>query len=191
MNTILQKDQLSDNVFSLLVNAPLIAEERRPGQFIILQVHEQGERIPLTIADANLKEGWIRLIFQVVGKTTLLLSQLNRGLEQRDDKRPMLSDLRDSGSIEQDADIVMFVYRHEYYLEKKRPINKLGKKSTEMRVDWEAELSECRGKAEIIVAKMRQGITGSIDVKFDGNKQYFYDGGYNESMVMATRNSKV
>lgn len=76
MNTIIQKTQLSDDVFQLTVHAPLIAQARKAGQFIILQVDEWGERIPLTIADANVPQGTIDLIFQVAGKTTLLLSRL-------------------------------------------------------------------------------------------------------------------
>ncbi len=80
MNKILQKQQLSETVFSMRVEAPLIARERKAGQFIILQVDDEfGERIPLTIADADPSEGWIRLIFQAVGRTTKLLAQLEEG----------------------------------------------------------------------------------------------------------------
>lgn len=80
MNKILFKKQLSKDVFLMKLHAPLIAEERLAGQFIILQVDEDyGERIPLTIADANIEEGSITIIFQVVGKTTKQLSLLNKG----------------------------------------------------------------------------------------------------------------
>ena len=80
MNKIVHKEQLSDDVYLMRVDAPLIAEEREPGQFIILQLdNDYGERIPLTIADADESEGTITIIFQVVGKTTLELSQLNQG----------------------------------------------------------------------------------------------------------------
>ena len=80
MSKILFKQQLSKDVFLMRLHAPLIAEERSAGQFIILQVDEDyGERIPLTIADADLKEGSITIIFQVVGKSTTLLSKLNQG----------------------------------------------------------------------------------------------------------------
>lgn len=82
MSKILFKKQLSNDVFQMRLHAPLIAEERQAGQFIILQVDEDyGERIPLTIADANLDEGSITIIFQVVGKTTKQLSLLNVGDE--------------------------------------------------------------------------------------------------------------
>lgn len=79
MHTILEKGQLSDEVFKMTVEAPLIAEECRPGQFILLQIREDGERIPLTIADSDKKRGTINLIFQTVGKTTHLLAELKVG----------------------------------------------------------------------------------------------------------------
>ncbi|MBF0483469.1 MAG: sulfide/dihydroorotate dehydrogenase-like FAD/NAD-binding protein [Candidatus Omnitrophica bacterium] len=78
-NLIIEKQQLSEQVYKIKINAPLIAEERLPGQFIILQVSEDSERIPLTIADADQSKGSITLIFQTVGKTTTLLSKMNVG----------------------------------------------------------------------------------------------------------------
>ena len=81
MNRIQKKLRLSEEVFRLEVEAPYIARERQPGQFIILQVHDEGERIPLTIADANPDAGTITLVFQAVGKTTHLLAELNEGDE--------------------------------------------------------------------------------------------------------------
>lgn len=82
MNKILYKEQLSESVYLMRVHAPLIAEERAAGQFIMLQVDEDfGERIPLTIADADKEEGSITIIFQVVGKTTEILGQMNEGDE--------------------------------------------------------------------------------------------------------------
>jgi len=79
MNKIIEKTQLSESVYQLKVAAPLIATERKPGQFILLLLSEDGERIPLTISDADPLEGHITLIFQVVGKTTHLLANLNEG----------------------------------------------------------------------------------------------------------------
>lgn len=92
----------------------------------------------------------------------IALSQLSRLVEGREDKRPQLSDLRESGSIEQDADVVMFVYRDEYYLKNKEP-----KPHTEEWFNWEKELSAVEGKAEIIISKQRHGPTGKVDVTFD------------------------
>ncbi|MEW5895366.1 MAG: sulfide/dihydroorotate dehydrogenase-like FAD/NAD-binding protein [Candidatus Omnitrophota bacterium] len=81
MNKIIEKFQLSEDVFKIKVKASLIAEECLPGQFILLQVRENGERIPLTIADSDKKQGTINLIFQAVGKTTHLLAELEVGEE--------------------------------------------------------------------------------------------------------------
>jgi len=100
----------------------------------------------------------------------IALSQLSRQVESRDDKRPQLSDLRESGSIEQDADVVLFVYREEYYLKNREP--KLG---TEEYVKWENEMNEARGKAECIVAKQRHGPTGSVSLAFHGEFTRFSD----------------
>ncbi|TGQ66699.1 MAG: replicative DNA helicase [Mesorhizobium sp.] len=100
----------------------------------------------------------------------IALSQLSRQVESREDKRPQLSDLRESGSIEQDADVVIFVYREEYYLKNREP--KLG---TEEYVKWENEMNEMRGKAEVIVAKQRHGPTGSVTLAFHGEFTRFSD----------------
>jgi replicative DNA helicase len=100
----------------------------------------------------------------------IALSQLSRQVESREDKRPQLSDLRESGSIEQDADVVMFVYREEYYLKNREP--KLG---TEEYVKWENDMNEMRGKAEVIVAKQRHGPTGSVTLAFHGEFTRFSD----------------
>ncbi|WP_425277666.1 DnaB-like helicase C-terminal domain-containing protein [Mesorhizobium amorphae] len=100
----------------------------------------------------------------------IALSQLSRQVESRDDKRPQLSDLRESGSIEQDADVVMFVYREEYYLKNREP-----KPGTDEYVKWENEMNEMRGKAEVIVAKQRHGPTGSVSLAFQGEFTRFSD----------------
>ena len=100
----------------------------------------------------------------------LALSQLSRAVEQRDDKIPQLSDLRESGSIEQDADVVMFVYREQYYLEKKQP--KLG--SIE-HAEWQSKMNDINGLADIIIGKQRHGPTGNIQVEFEGMYTKFKD----------------
>lgn len=99
----------------------------------------------------------------------IALSQLSRAVESREDKRPLLSDLRDSGSIEQDADIVLFVYREAYYVHKKM-------KATGMSpIDFEGYLKDIERKAEVIVAKNRHGETGNMDLGFDPRCTRFFD----------------
>ena len=100
----------------------------------------------------------------------LALSQLSRQVEQRDNKKPQLSDLRESGSIEQDADVVMFVYREAYYLENKEPT--LG--SIE-HAEWQQKMDEVSRLAEIIIGKQRHGPTGNVKVEFEGMYTKFKD----------------
>jgi replicative DNA helicase len=100
----------------------------------------------------------------------LALSQLSRQVESRDDKRPQLSDLRESGSIEQDADVVMFVFREEYYLANKEP-----RPGTEEHTKWQTEMELVTGKAEIIIGKQRHGPTGTVQVQFEANITRFGD----------------
>lgn len=98
----------------------------------------------------------------------LALSQLSRAVEQRDDKRPQLSDLRESGSIEQDADVVMFVYREEYYEARREP-----KDGTEEHSTWQKKMNEIYNQAELIVAKQRHGPVGTIKLFFDSQLTKF------------------
>ena len=112
----------------------------------------------------------LKALAKELGVPVLALSQLSRAVEQRDDKIPQLSDLRESGSIEQDADVVMFVFREEYYLEKKQP--KLG--SIE-HAEWQSKMSDISGLAEIIIGKQRHGPTGNIQVEFEGAFTKFKD----------------
>jgi replicative DNA helicase len=92
----------------------------------------------------------------------LAVSQLSRAVEQRDDKKPQLSDLRESGSIEQDADVVMFVYREAYYLERKEP-----RTATVEHAEWQNKMNEISNLAEIMIGKQRHGPTGNIKVEFE------------------------
>ena len=98
------------------------------------------------------------------------LSQLSRKVEERDDKRPQLADLRESGSIEQDADVVMFVYREEYYLKGKEP-----RPGTEEHNKWLIEMEAARGLAELIIGKQRHGPTGTVAMQFDAEVTRFSD----------------
>ncbi|MHC0053993.1 replicative DNA helicase [Actibacterium sp. D379-3] len=92
------------------------------------------------------------------------LSQLSRQVESREDKRPQLSDLRESGSIEQDADVVMFVYRGEYYKEREKP----GDDNLEAMAKWQEEMEALHGKAEVVIGKQRHGPIGTVDLSFEG-----------------------
>ena len=92
----------------------------------------------------------------------IALSQLSRQVENRDDKRPQLADLRESGSIEQDADVVMFVYREEYYRARAEP-----KVGTDQHFEWQREMEEIRKRAEVIVGKQRHGRIDKVDLHFD------------------------
>ena len=94
----------------------------------------------------------------------IALSQLSRQVESRDDKRPQLSDLRESGSIEQDADVVMFIYRDEYYLQSRMP-----KEGSEDFFKWQVEMDRVTGKAEVIIGKQRHGPTGTVQRAFDAS----------------------
>ncbi len=100
----------------------------------------------------------------------IALSQLSRQVESRDDKRPQLSDLRESGSIEQDADVVIFVYREEYYLKNKQP-----REGTEDFLTWQNEMERAHGKAEVIIGKQRHGPTGAVELAFEGEYTRFSD----------------
>ena len=92
----------------------------------------------------------------------IALSQLSRQVESRENKRPVLNDLRESGSIEQDADVVLFVYREEYYLSSAEP-----KQGTEAHQKWQVEMEAATGVAEVIIAKQRHGPTGIVNLSFE------------------------
>ena len=108
----------------------------------------------------------------------LALSQLSRAVEQREDKRPQLSDLRESGSIEQDADMVWFVFREDYYVaakEPKRPTEGDAAKIFEDHAAWASDMERVFGLAELIIAKQRHGATGKVKMKFDPAVTRFSD----------------
>jgi len=136
--------------------------------------------IQLMRSSSNKNEGRVQEISEItqglkalakeLAIPVLALSQLSRAVEQRDDKQPQLADLRESGSIEQDADVVMFVYREAYYLERKQP--KLG--SIE-HAEWQSKMNDVNGLADIILGKQRHGPTGTVKVEFEGIYTKFRD----------------
>ena len=128
--------------------------------------------IQLMRATFAVKEGRVQEISEItqglkalakeLSVPVLALSQLSRAVEQRDDKKPQLSDLRESGSIEQDADVVMFVYRESYYLKSKEP-----RPATVEHAEWQAKMNEVSHLAELIIGKQRHGPTGNVMLEFE------------------------
>jgi len=112
----------------------------------------------------------LKAIAKELNVPVLAVSQLSRAVEQRDDKKPQLSDLRESGSIEQDADVVMFVYREAYYLERKEP-----RPATIEHAEWQNKMNEISILAEIMIGKQRHGPTGNIKVEFEAMFTKFRD----------------
>ena len=106
----------------------------------------------------------LKAIAKELNVPVIALSQLSRQVESREDKRPQLSDLRESGSIEQDADVVMFVFREEYYKEREKP----GDHDLEAMVKWQDAMGALHGKAEVIIGKQRHGPIGTVDLAFEG-----------------------
>jgi len=120
----------------------------------------------------------LKTLAKELGVPVLALSQLSRAVEQREDKRPQLADLRESGSIEQDADIVLFVYREEYYVasrEPKRPVEGDDAKIWEAHEQWRKDMDRVYQLAELIVGKQRHGATGKVKLKFDAKITRFSD----------------
>ena len=106
----------------------------------------------------------LKAIAKELNIPVIALSQLSRQVESREDKRPQLSDLRESGSIEQDADIVMFVFREEYYREREKPSDH----DLDKMADWQKLMEQVHGKAEVIIGKQRHGPIGSVELSFEG-----------------------
>ena len=129
---------------------------------------------------ANFRDGRVQEISEItqglkalakeLSVPVLALSQLSRAVEQRDDKKPQLADLRESGSIEQDADVVMFVYREAYYLERKEP-----RPATVEHAEWQSKMNEVSNFAEIIIGKQRHGPTGNVMLEFEAMFTKFKD----------------
>lgn len=106
----------------------------------------------------------LKAIAKELNVPVIALSQLSRQVESRDDKRPQLSDLRESGSIEQDADVVMFVFREEYYREREKPADH----ELDKMAQWQQIMEQCHGKAEVILGKQRHGPIGTVELSFEG-----------------------
>ncbi len=120
----------------------------------------------------------LKALAKEMGVPVLALSQLSRAVESREDKRPQLSDLRESGSIEQDADVVMFIYRDDYYLKQREPkpiaFDNTEKYNTAM-TKWQSDMEAVHNRAELIIEKQRHGPTGKVDLIFEGEFTRFAD----------------
>ena len=112
---------------------------------------------------AEITQG-LKAIAKELNIPVLALSQLSRQVENREDKRPQLADLRESGSIEQDADVVLFIFREEYYKEREKP----GDQDLDALIKWQEEMENIHGKAELIIGKQRHGPIGTVELAFDG-----------------------
>ena len=121
----------------------------------------------------------LKAIAKEMAVPVIALSQLSRAVEQREDKRPQLSDLRESGTIEQDADCVMFVYRDEYYLQQSaapsRAISSPNDKFNAAMDKWQQDMDRVHNRAELLIEKQRHGPTGKIDLLFEGEFTRFAD----------------
>ncbi len=134
----------------------------------------------ITVSGGNRNDNRVQQVTQItmalkalakdLNVPVLALSQLSRAVEQRDDKRPQLADLRESGSIEQDADVVMFVYRESYYLERTEPAEQ-----DEDWLEWKKKVDQAYGKAEVIIGKQRHGPIGKVLLAFNANITRFGD----------------
>ncbi len=137
-----------------------------------------GQKADNRVLEISMITQGLKAIAKELNVPILALSQLSRAVEQREDKRPILADLRESGSIEQDSDVVMFVFREDYYLDKAEPVQRAeeGDEKYHDRHDkWMDLRNKAHGKAEIIVGKQRHGPTGTVTLHFEGATTRFTD----------------
>ena len=151
--------------------------KRRQGLGLIVVDYLQLMRLPAGIKPENrvqevseITRG-LKAIAKELNLPVLALAQLSRAVEQREDKRPQLSDLRESGSIEQDSDVVMFIYRDQYYLERSEPKQRedeANDRFAKRHDDWVQRCERAHNKAEINIAKQRHGPIGTVELRFEG-----------------------
>lgn len=174
-------DTTADTLPVLVSRARRMVRKHKVGLIIVdyIQLLSQGgKRAENRVQEVTLITRTLKKLARELGVPVVGLSQLSRQVEQREEKRPMLSDLRESGSIEQDADVVIFAYREEYYLERAEPSRKpdeSDEKYNDRWARWKGRLDEVRNIAEFIVAKQRMGSLGVARVHFDGAASKFSD----------------
>ena len=137
-----------------------------------------GTRPESRVLEISMITQGLKAIAKELSVPVIALSQLSRAVEQREDKRPQLSDLRESGSIEQDADMVMFVYRDEYYLQQREPKALAFDNDDKLQAamdKWKADMAQAHNKAELIIGKSRHGPTGTIHLFFEADYTRFGD----------------
>ena len=152
------------SIAQIAARARRLKREKNIGLIIIdyLQLVEPSRRHDNRVQEITEVTKGLKTLAKELNVPVLALSQLSRGVDARDDKRPVLSDLRESGSIEQDADVVMFVYREEYYLKSREP----EPGSPNMPSGWR-RCERAHRRAEVLVEKHRHGATNKIDLFFD------------------------
>ncbi|HET9148859.1 MAG TPA: replicative DNA helicase [Alphaproteobacteria bacterium] len=135
-----------------------------------LQLLRGGQSVENRVQEISDITRGLKALAKELDVPVLALSQLSRAVEQREDKRPQLSDLRESGSIEQDADVVMFIYRAEYYLQRQEP-----EPGTDKHHEWQEKMERVHSLAEVIIGKQRHGPTGTVTLRFEGSRTKFDD----------------
>jgi len=154
------------SIAQIAARARRLKREKNIGVVMIdhLQLIEPSRRGENRVQELTEITKGLKVLAKELDVPVLVMSQLSRGVDSRDDKRPVLSDLRESGSIEQDADVVMFVYRENYYLKSREP-----EAGTAEHVKWVDKLAKSHGRADLLVEKHRHGPTRSIELTFDEN----------------------
>src|SRR5579885_746826 len=160
------------SIAQIAARARRLKREKKIGLIIIdyLQLIEPSRRAENRVQELTEITKGLKALAKELNVPILALSQLSRGVDSRDDKRPVLSDLRESGSIEQDADVVMFVYREEYYLKSREP-----EPGTPDHTKWLEKCERCHRKADVLVEKHRHGATNKIELFFDDRFTRFSD----------------
>ena len=136
--------------------------------YLQLVTTDAGGREGNRVQEVSAITGGLKALAKDLGVPVIALSQLSRQVENREDKRPQLSDLRESGSIEQDADVVMFVYREAYYLSRAEP-----REGTPDHMTWQEDLEKINNVAEVIIGKQRHGPIGTVKLHFHGDTTKF------------------
>jgi replicative DNA helicase len=167
---LIVSDHPGMTISSLRTQARILKRKNNIGLIVVdyLQLLESGKGFSSPVQEVSAITKGLKSIAKELNIPVLALSQLSRATEKRDEKRPQLSDLRESGSIEQDADVVMFVFREEYYEARREPAQ-----GTSQHIEWERRMDTLYNKAEIIVAKNRHGAVGTAKLFFDGKLTRF------------------